>query len=1194
MSNKYRLLSLFFALFSLESIAQSTFQILIDKSHFAGANNVSCLGASDGKIIVSASGADRLNLKLFKTGELLATATDALLPHSFTGLNAGYYSLEASNSDTSIFMDSIQLFQASALRIITNSVRPVSCQPGADGEVKFSVSGGAEPYSFFWNEQLQTDFTVSGLTPGSYNVEIIDANGCQMTMSVSIPQASLPSFQLITSPVNSLGFHLNCATDNDAWIRLDRTNTLPGDQVSWRWRERRVSYSEDPILGLDTMVSYQNFYFSNTDELSSIGAGTYVVSVQNQYGCKATDSVEILSPFPFKAKRLINCNPDFMDACQCPMFFLRFNSIVGGVEPYTLNGQVIDATSVQSLTAGSSYSFMLKDQAGCEGTPSFQLDANEALLQEICPNSSSIQERVKIGMVQKSQYAGYNTTASHSEDGEIEFKGIGGRGQIQYRLKNLLGTLDRRQNTGKFDELAAGDYIIEAKDSLSGEKDSAFIRLKAPTDLVVQIQPQLYSPCESNTGLMTSYVTGGTPGYKFRWTYESSDGQIMMMDGDLTKIVGEGLYTLEVWDANDQRAQASYFMEPWSPFSISAEVIELGNGYHTRCDQADGRAILALQGGLPPFRIEIVQKGDQNNSSHQTLVAYHDSAQIQGLGPGYYLVYVSDSMGCKTETSLEVKSPESTQFKLNLEKYSNGYYFSCSTCADAHVFITSSGVGNQFTWFRDDMDYLHTVMKIEGASSVNYLADLTGIDLSQLTNLGNGAEMTLTMPEGKYLVVSKNESGCLSAACIQLEAPRQETLGWNLHGNQNVDSTFFVGTSDNTSLLLKSNNLLGLKITPDGKVEAPSALKTTRLESPELGTFSAQDVSLKVNGINAIYLKANTNIGIGTNLPQAKLDVNGNSLLNGEAKIMGNLILPNLPAASVDPYANMDVLGLSANGMVSKMPWSMTKDGCYTAPVDSSTSTPQFGLMPFWEDDINKIYTMCGNVGVGTNNPTSKLHVNGSGRFENDITAKGLYGTHVFLEEPNLPQNASILSMEASNSTLNVYPNLVGAGYNYITKPGDIGLIWTNANTGNLSAGLVIAPKAQATSGLRIDNAGRVTISTTTPLPSGFMLGVGGSIICEELDVRLQGEWGDFVFDKDYKRLSLKELKAYLDNNKHMPGYPSAKDIAQKAYLGIGENIQNLTIKTEEAFLYLIDLNDRLEKLEIENNQLKKLLSQTY
>jgi hypothetical protein len=1183
-----------FALFSLKSMAQSNVQLIISKSQFAGGNNISCNGAQDGKLSIAASGVDQIDLELVKEGLQIASVQAAELPYQFTGLLPGIYSIRASNSDTLIVIDSIQLYQPPAIQFQVSSIRPVSCQPGNDGQVNFIIQGGTEPFEVFWNGQPQLQQAVSGLAAGNFPVTIIDANACQLSTYIDVPFASLPSFQLSTNPPNAFGYHMNCATDNSAWVRLVQNNPTGTEQISWRWTEKRISYNLDPITGLDTLINQQTFYFSNTEELSNVGAGMYVVSVQNQFGCKQTDSVEIKSPLPFSATREISCNPDYNEGCQCPMLFLQFKTLAGGVQPYLLNGIPTSPTEIHSLLAGSDYSYTLMDNAGCQMVLPFQITVNEDLMEEVCPGNNANFSKLKIGMVQKSQYAGYNTSNENAEDGSIEFNGIGGRGSIQYRLRNLAGSIDRSQTNGKFEDLGAGDYIIVAKDSISGEVDSALIALKAPEGLLVRINPQFFNSCESNSGLMTSYVTGGTPGYKFKWTYEALDGQLTSEDGDLTKIMGEGNYRLEVWDANDQHVETNYSLTRWVPLNAQAEVKELGNGFHTRCDQADGEVIVKIQGGFAPFRIEIVKKDGNGSPFNQGLVTETDSILLNGFGPGDYLMVITDSLGCKTETYLSVKSPESTKFKVDLLNHPNGFHFSCASCSDAQATVSSVGGGNnQFDWYQDNSDHLLGLIKIEGASSVNFLKDLNGIDLAQLSNFASGTNVNLPLPGQKYLVVSKNESGCLSAACIQLEAPRQETTGWSLQGNQGLDTTHFIGTSDNLPLLLKSNNILGLKVNPDGKVVAPVAFKSARVESTEMGSFTAQDVALKANGLDAIYLKSNANIGIGTNQPQAKLDVYGNSLLNGETKVLGNLILPNIPSAALDPYANMEVLGLSVNGLVSKLPWNMTKDACYVTPDEGSGSSPQFGMMPLWEDDINKIYTLCGNVGVGTDNPISKLHVNGRGTFESDVTAKIFNGTRAFLQEPNLPQNESILSLEAGNRYVKLYPNLVGAGYNFMTKPGDIGLFWNNGNAGSPNTGLVIAPAAQATSGLRIDNAGRVTISTTTELPAGFMLGVGGSIICEELDVRLQGDWGDFVFDKNYKRLSFNDLKAYFEKNKHMPGYPSAKVLEEKGHFGIGENIQNLTVKTEEVFLYLLELNDRLEKLEKENKKLKNQLSQT-
>lgn len=71
----------------------------------------------------------------------------------------------------------------------------------------------------------------------------------------------------------------------------------------------------------------------------------------------------------------------------------------------------------------------------------------------------------------------------------------------------------------------------------------------------------------------------------------------------------------------------------------------------------------------------------------------------------------------------------------------------------------------------------------------------------------------------------------------------------------------------------------------------------------------------------------------------------------------------------------------------------------------------------------------------------------------------------------------------------------------------------------------------------------------------------------------------DYVFEKDYKLMSLDELRKYLATNKHLPEVPSAKEMLQN---GVNMSEMNLTLlkKIEELSLYILQLEERVKKVE--------------
>jgi hypothetical protein len=101
-----------------------------------------------------------------------------------------------------------------------------------------------------------------------------------------------------------------------------------------------------------------------------------------------------------------------------------------------------------------------------------------------------------------------------------------------------------------------------------------------------------------------------------------------------------------------------------------------------------------------------------------------------------------------------------------------------------------------------------------------------------------------------------------------------------------------------------------------------------------------------------------------------------------------------------------------------------------------------------------------------------------------------------------------------------------------------------------------------------------------TQAATGYKLSVTGKIICEELKVLLTSNWPDYVFANDYQLMPLKELQNYISENSHLPGIPSATEMEEKGGIEVGEMQTLLVKKLEEANLYILQLNKRLEELE--------------
>lgn len=106
-------------------------------------------------------------------------------------------------------------------------------------------------------------------------------------------------------------------------------------------------------------------------------------------------------------------------------------------------------------------------------------------------------------------------------------------------------------------------------------------------------------------------------------------------------------------------------------------------------------------------------------------------------------------------------------------------------------------------------------------------------------------------------------------------------------------------------------------------------------------------------------------------------------------------------------------------------------------------------------------------------------------------------------------------------------------------------------------------------------------------LATGYKLSVKGKIIATEVYVKNFADWPDYVFDKSHEKIELNELSTYLNENCYLPGLPSEGDILEKESYGVGEMQKKHLEKTEELYLYIVELNKKIEELRIENNEIK-------
>jgi len=199
-----------------------------------------------------------------------------------------------------------------------------------------------------------------------------------------------------------------------------------------------------------------------------------------------------------------------------------------------------------------------------------------------------------------------------------------------------------------------------------------------------------------------------------------------------------------------------------------------------------------------------------------------------------------------------------------------------------------------------------------------------------------------------------------------------------------------------------------------------------------------------------------------------------------------------------------------------------------------------------------------------------------------------------------LSNGGGSFTMPNTSVTAGTNVTVTGSGSSvspYVVSAGDTSLY---ANNGTINS-------ATTTNGNRVvtmnnsniwfqsaaaDTNSKIYIGTTATYPStsgNYKLFVEGGILTEKVKVALRStaNWADYVFEKNYDLMPLKNVEEYIAIHKHLPGIDSASELAKNG-LDLAEMQAKHMAKIEEMMLYIIDQNKTIEKNIKDIEELKK------
>ncbi len=320
---------------------------------------------------------------------------------NISGIPAGTYTVTATNALGCTDTASFTLIEPAALSVM-DSLTNIACMGDSTGSINLTVTGGAAPYTFAWDNGATTE-DLDSLPAGVYCGTVTDSNGCTAALCATLLEDSLniPVDTLYLCPGDSVQLQVNTTLTSVVWTpsaTLSNDTILnpfasPATTTTYVVQGRTSSSSSctmldsvvvvvQPIDLTTTMITNVACFGDSTGSIAtnliggpytylwstgdttaaidSLPTGAYSVVVTNATGCSDSATYIVIQPAAAIGATAVVTDANCTDSTGSIAL-----TVTGGTTPYSFAWSNGDSTAtIDSLTAGF-YCGTITDDNGC-------------------------------------------------------------------------------------------------------------------------------------------------------------------------------------------------------------------------------------------------------------------------------------------------------------------------------------------------------------------------------------------------------------------------------------------------------------------------------------------------------------------------------------------------------------------------------------------------------------------------------------------------------------------------------------------------------------------------------------------------------------------------------------------------------------------------------------------------------------